>query len=229
MVDDPAALALWIHEDDGLRVAAQRRRMERCSGGGLHRHHQVDFDHDGLLDLFQSCGRVTRDTTSAWADPYAERNLLFRGLPDQRFGEVDPAGGTATDLIASSRGTAFGDIDNDGDLDVLIVNRNGQAHLLRNVIGDASTSIVLNVVGESGLPDLAAVVDGRLGDRIIHRRVAATYSYNASNDPRIHIGMGNAPEITDLVVRWSDGEIETFGSVGAGEHRTLRRGEGVLQ
>jgi hypothetical protein len=187
----------------------------------------TDFDHDGLLDLYQTNGRVARPPGGASGDPYAEENLLYRGQVDGRFAVVSPSGGTANPLIAASRGTAFGDIDNDGDIDVLVCNRDGPAHLLKNVIGDGSRSVILAVVDQLDLADLNASVTCRLGSRTIRRPVRAAYSYCASNDPRVHIGLGESDGVKDVVVQWSDGTTESFGDIAAGSRMTLRRGEGA--
>ena len=109
----------------GLRVAS--RRFTRF-GMAL-----VDFDNDGRLDLYEANGRVGLQGETFAADPYAEPNLLFRGLAGPRFEEVQPRGGTAAALIATSRAAAFGDIDNDGGVDILVANRDGSPYLLRNV------------------------------------------------------------------------------------------------
>jgi hypothetical protein len=87
----------------------------------------IDFDNDGHLDLYQSSGRVERKGHTFADDPYAEPNLLLRGGPGPRFTEVEPAGGTAQPLVHASRAAAFGDIDDDGGVDVVVVNHDGPA------------------------------------------------------------------------------------------------------
>ena len=94
----------------------------------------TDFDNDSRLDLYQANGRVMRQAVMHSKDPYAEPNLLLMGRQPPRFEPFEPRGGTVEPLIATSRAAAFGDIDNDGGVDVLVVNRDAEAHLLRNVI-----------------------------------------------------------------------------------------------
>jgi hypothetical protein len=186
-----------------------------------------DFNHDGLLDIFQSNGRVTRHSIDFSDDPYAEPNLLMRGMPNGRFEEVEPRGGVSPDLIASSRGTAFGDVDNDGDIDILMCNRDGPAHLLFNVIGDPKRSITFSVVTNSGMADLNALVTCEIGEKTVMRQVKSVFSFQSVNDPRVHIGMGNATAARNVRVRWSDGYEESFGDFDAGARSTLRKGDGA--
>ena len=99
----------------------------------------LDFDNDGRLDIYEANGRVGRQSELYSADPYAEPNLLFRGVAGPRFEEVQPRGGTSPLLIATSRAAAFGDIDNDGAIDIVVVNRDARPYLLRNVATAAGT------------------------------------------------------------------------------------------
>ncbi len=190
----------------------------------------LDFDNDGLLDLFQATGRVSRQERRFGADPYAEPNLLFgggRGGPGgTRFEEVLPRGGTVTELVAVGRAAAFGDIDNDGGVDILVVNRDGPAHLLRNVTADRGGWISFRVLGERGADALGAIVELRLGDRRISREVRTAYSYLAASDPRVHVGLGRAAGVSDVSVRWPDGTVERFGDFAGEQVWILRRGGG---
>jgi len=186
----------------------------------------ADFDHDRWPDLFQANGRVMRQAIDYSDDPYAEPNVLFRGGPSGRFEEVKPRGGTAEPVIASARGAAFGDVDGDLDLDVLIINKDGPAHLLINRAAIPDTSLLARVIDENGRDALNAWVDVRVGDRVVRREVRSAYSYCSANDPRLHVGMGDAAEAR-LRVRWRDGAWEDFGPFKPGSEATLRRGEGV--
>jgi hypothetical protein len=191
----------------------------------------LDFDNDGILDLFQANGRVAREAMSYREDDqYAEPNLLYRGGRDGRFEEVEPRGGTVELLAATSRGAAFGDIDNDGGIDVLVVNRDGPVHLLRNVVGDRGHWIMFRVLDEHGRDAIGATVTLRIGERSISREVRVAYSYCVANDPRVHFGLGPATEIGDVTVRWFDGAIERFPDIDRVDRIfTVRRGKGALQ
>jgi hypothetical protein len=193
----------------------------------------VDFDNDGLLDIYQAAGRVARQSPRYNDDPYAEPNLLLAGTrrPKKgfRFEEVEPRGGTAQLNVASSRAAVFGDIDNDGAVDVVVVNRDGPAHLLRNIAGRRNHWIAFRVLNERGADALGARVELRLAERSITREVRSAYSYCAANDPRVHIGLGGVTEVQDVSVQWPDGSREVFGAFSGDQIIALQRGTGTTQ
>ena len=183
----------------------------------------VDFDNDGLFDLYQANGRVMLAADSYVEDGYAEPNLLFRGLPDARFEEVLPRGGTATPLYGTSRAAAFGDIDGDGGMDILVVNRDGPVHLLHNRVPKRGAWIRFRVLEAHGRDAEGAEVRVRFGDRELRRDVRAGFSYLACNDPRVHVGLGAATQVEEVEVRWVDGGVDRFGPFDADRDHVLRR------
>ncbi len=186
----------------------------------------VDFDNDGYLDVYQANGGVTMSAESPTDDPFAQENLLLRGGRSGRLEEVRPRGGTTETLIHTSRAAAFGDIDNDGGVDILVVNRDGPAYLLKNVVKDSGNWIRFRVIEEHGRDALGAKLMLSLGDRRIRRDVLSTYSYLASNDPRVHVGLGEHGRVAKVEVRWLDGVTESFGDFDAGKTVVLERGKG---
>jgi hypothetical protein len=186
----------------------------------------ADFDHDGYLDLFQSNGRVTKQSETYSDDPYAEPNIVMKGTPSGRFEERSPKGGTEQPLIAAGRGAAFGDVDNDGDVDILIVNRDAPAHLLINVAEKHGNALQIRALDEHGRDAYGAAVFLNAGERPLRREIRATYSYCSSNDPRTHIGLGEADTATDVRVQWPDATVESFPDLPAGALHVLRKGEG---
>lgn len=187
-----------------------------------------DFDNDGRLDLYQANGGVRwLPTAHRKDDRYAEPNILLRGLSSGRFEEVQPRGGTAQLLIHTSRAAAFGDIDNDGGIDIVVVNRDGPAYLLRNIIADRGLWIMFRVIDEHGRDAIGATVSLTIGDRTITRDVRTAYSYCAANDPRIHVGLGQATTVQDVTVRWVDGTLQQFGCFDADQSVTLMRTDGT--
>ncbi len=187
----------------------------------------ADFDHDGDLDLFVANGHVIREEPVADpADPYAQENLLFEQRAPLSFAEVTPRGGVRPRLINCSRGAAFGDLDNDGDVDVLVVNRGARAHLLRNRIGARGHWVQFQVLDHRGSEALGARLRLRARGREQWRWVATASSYCSSNDPRVHFGLGPASVVDEVAVRWPDGALETWGSLPADRIHTLRRGQG---
>ena len=186
----------------------------------------TDFDNDGRLDLYEANGRV--DPSTAYTnDLRAEPNVLFRGTSNGKFVEIDPKGGTKQPLIHSSRGTAVGDVDNDGGLDLLVVNRDGPAYLLMNRVPNRGNWIRFKVSSREGRDAYGALVTATVGPNKINRRVQPEGSYLDSNDPRVHFGLGNEPQAHKVEVLWPSGEIEAFGDFDAGYTVHLREGEGA--
>jgi enediyne biosynthesis protein E4 len=186
----------------------------------------LDFDNDGLLDIYEANGRVGRQSEVFSSDPYAEPNLLLRGLAGPRFEELNPRGGTATLLVATSRAAAFGDIDNDGGIDIVVVNRDSRPYVLHNIVGGRGHWVLFRVVDEHGRDALGADVTMMVGAAAVRREVRAAFSYLASNDPRVHVGLGKETSVRGVTVRWPGGVRERFGDVTADKIVVLRRGSG---
>ncbi len=186
----------------------------------------VDFDDDGFLDLFIATGRVTRPPEPLADDVFAEPNLLFKGAAGGRFTEVKPRGGTEAPLLFTTRAAAFGDVDGDLALDVLLANRDAPAHLLRNVVKDRGHSISFRVLEEHGRDALGAVVTLTVGERRLTRWVRSAFGYCSASDPKVHVGLGAWARVGDVVVRWVDGSREAFDVDAVDRVVTLRRGAG---
>jgi len=186
-----------------------------------------DFDNDGNLDLYEANGRVGRQSEPYSSDPYAEPNLLFRGFAGPRFEEVTPRGGTRSLLVAASRAAAFGDIDNDGGIDIVVVNRDGGPYVLHNIVQPRGHWATFRVVDEHRRDALGAEVTMAVGAHAIRRDVRAAYSYMASNDPRVHVGLGQELIARNVIVKWPDGTRERFGDISADRVALLRRGSGL--
>jgi hypothetical protein len=185
----------------------------------------ADFNLDGFVDLFVANGRVKRVVGNVYEDnPYHEPNQLFAGT-SQGFREVHPRGGTDPILYATSRGAAFGDMDNDGDVDIIVLNRDGGAHYLRNAHDDEAW-IGFDVRTEQDRNAIAARVAVLRGERWQYRQVQTAYSYLSSNDPRVHFGLGTPGTVDDVRVRWPDGTTSSFGSFESGQFHQLKRGDG---
>lgn len=198
----------------------------KMTGFGMGFH---DFDQDGFLDLYVANGAV-----QAWqeeeafleSDRYAEPNNLFRGKGGARFEEV-PSGGTAKPLIGTSRGAAFGDLDNDGDVDVVYVDKDAPVKMLRNDAPKAGGWIGFHVRNKRGQTAIGARVGVRVGETWRYRQVEPAYSYLASNDSRVQIGLGlldgeSVKQVNEVTVVWPDGDSESFGPMEAGAYAELR-------
>jgi hypothetical protein len=203
----------------GLRVIS--RRFTRF-GVAL-----LDFNNDGRLDLYEANGRVGLQAETFAKDPYAEPNLLLRGVEGGRFEEISPRGGTAQPLIATSRAAAFGDLDNDGGVDIVVSNRDAAPHLLRNIAPDRGHWLLLRVLERTGRHAIGAVLSIAAGAKTLRRDVRTGYSYLAANDPRVHVGLGDLTKVESITVRWLDGTRERFGPFEADRIVDIRRGGGV--
>ena len=191
-----------------------------------------DYDQDGWLDLLVANGAVTVDGAqpSDSAYPYAQKNQLFRndGTGSYQMIGVDAAG-PGLDLVEVSRGAAFGDIDNDGDIDVLISTNNGPARLLLNQIGSRQHWLGVRLEGEKGRHAgiyHASVGVIREGRKPLWRRCHADGSYLSAHDSRVFFGLGPAADLKGVAVYWPDGLCEVWNDVGADQFVTLRRNSG---
>jgi hypothetical protein len=184
----------------------------------------ADFDHDGHLDLYVANGRVGKTLAPLGDDPYGEPNQLYQGLGNGQFEERLPQGGLATPLIETSRAAALADYDQDGDIDVLVVNNGGVARLLRNRVGaERGRWIMFRVLDQQGRDAIGAKVRITTANGVQWRPVQTAYSYQASHDPRVHFGLGTATAVTDVQVVWPDGSTTSFGPRPAGQVHTLSR------
>ena len=189
-----------------------------------------DFDRDGRLDLYVANGAVTRGRVP-YRDgaPYAEPNQVYRGLARDGgglvFAEVQPRGGTRPELVGNSRAAAFGDLDEDGAVDVVVVDNGERVKLL---LGRPAGGhwIGLDVRAASGAPAEGARLTIAGTRRTLQRLVSSGGSYCASSDPRVLCGLGDDPGPVEVRVHWIDGQAERFGPLAAGRKHVLVRGAG---
>jgi hypothetical protein len=186
----------------------------------------VDFDNDGELDAYVANGRVKSGQRQLDPqNPYAEPNTLVRGMGSGDFEEVKNAG-TAKSLLATSRGAAFGDLDNDGGVDVVVINRDGPVHLLRNIAAKRGGWIMFRVLNRKGNDAIGAMVRVDAGGRSRWRQVQPNEGYCSSNDPRLHFGLGTLERVDRITVRWPNGKEEAFGPFETKHLYLVREGAG---
>jgi hypothetical protein len=188
----------------------------------------VDLDNDGLPDLFMVTGGVYPEVGRVLpAYPFKTPRLVFRNLGNGRFEELIEEAGPGVAAAHASRGCAFGDFDNDGDVDVLIWNMNEPPSLLRNdVTGSGRWLKVLLVGTASNRSAIGARVTATYGGRTQAQDVTAQSSFYSVNDRRLHFGLG-AATTADLAIRWPSGATETVAGVAAGQLVVIREGSGI--
>ncbi len=191
----------------------------------------VDLDNDGFLDIFIANGHIYSEIDQfALGSTFRQPNQLYRNLGNGRFIEVTEQVGGSLLVKQSSRGVAFGDYDNDGDLDILITNLDERPVLLRTDSTNHNHWITLRLVGTKSNRDaIGARVAVQLGDRVLTAEVRSGGSYLSHNDSRIHFGLGDETRIQRLEVRWPSGLVETFGDLSADRFFLVREGQGVTE
>jgi hypothetical protein len=192
-----------------------------------------DYDHDGDLDLAVVNGRVTRgpllkntESPDYW-DHYAEPDFLFENEGSGKFREASAQAASFCGQIENSRGLAFGDVDNDGDLDLLVTNEGGRARVYRNDVPNKGHWLIVRALDPALKRDAfgAKIFVETAGARLL-RCVAPGYSYLNSNDPRVHFGLGAAAAVKSILVEWPDGAVEMFPGVVGDQIITLQKGLG---
>jgi hypothetical protein len=190
-----------------------------------------DVENDGWLDILTVNGFVqTSEAPARPGDPFPlhQRKQLFRNLGNGRFEEVTERAGPAFQLSEVGRGAAFGDIDNDGDVDVVVANNNGKVRLLINNIGSRNNWLGLRVTGKQAHRDMigARIDIVRENASAPRRRARADASYASANDPRVLVGLGPAAKAPRVRVTWPSGVVEEWTDVPINRYTTLKEGSG---
>lgn len=177
-----------------------------------------DFNNDGRVDLYETTGGVVSGPNNySETDPLAEPNLLFEQGENGRFNLVKPRGGTSELLVASSHGVAAGDIDGDGGIDLVIVNKDSPISILRNVVQDRGNWISFRVMNRHGADAIGALIELLLMDgTTMYKQVMTSRGYASAQDPRVHVGLGTM-RIKQAKIRWADGSTRTIQSPQIGK------------
>ncbi len=194
----------------------------------------LDYDNDGWLDLFEANGHVYPEVDGHdWGTTFAERPLLFHNVPDgandRRFEYVPAVKGTGLAVVTPARGAAFGDLFNDGKIDVVINPIDGPPVLLRNVNADKHHWVELKLEGGPKGPRDAtcATVYLKANGMRMRQDVLASGSYISTNDRRLHFGLGDATDAGTAEIHWPDGTRQTVRLPAADRIYTIEQGKGI--
>jgi len=190
----------------------------------------ADFDNDGFPDILVVTGSVYPEVEAKLPKyPNKSPRILFRNLGDGTFEAVANHAGPGITTPHSSRGCAFGDFDNDGDVDVLIVNMNEPPSLLRNDLQTDHRWIKVKLIGtRSNRSGIGARVRVHYAGKVQAQTLASQSSYFSCNDPRLHFGLGTA-NVADIEIFWPSGAVEKFHSVAAGQLVVIQEGRGIVE
>lgn len=179
----------------------------------------LDYDNDGWLDLFVANGHLlTNIEQFDTASTYYQPNFLYHNQHDGSFGRVE----IGLEPVRSSRGSAFGDFDNDGDIDILTSNTDDQPILLENKTGQDRNWIGLKLVGtKSNRSAIGTRVEVTAGGRSQSREVTGGSSYASANDLRLLFGIGGLTVADEITIHWPTGKVESRSNVGAGQYLTV--------
>ena len=192
----------------------------------------LDFDNDGLLDLFVANGHVypwvdQRD----WGTTWAQRPLLFHNLDGAKFTEVPAATGSGLADVIPARGAAFGDLFNDGRIDIVVNNIDSSPSLLRNVAKNGNHWITLKLLGGPQSPRDAIGAQVFLTVNGVRQRadVISGGSYGSSSDLRVHFGLGSATKVDNIEIRWPSGKKEAVVAPSVDRIWTVVEGKGIFE
>ena len=191
----------------------------------------IDFDNDGWKDLFLANGHVYPQVDKHdWGTSFAQRPLLFRNLKDGKFSLMPAVKGGGLALALKARGAAFGDLFNDGRIDVVINNLDGPPTLLRNINPDQNHWVEFRLIGGQGGPRDATGASVFLTAGGITQRedVLSGGSFASSNDPRAHFGLGQSTRIDNLELSWPGGRKEKVSVPAPDCIYTLQQGRGIV-
>jgi enediyne biosynthesis protein E4 len=205
------------------RVGVETRYV--CWGAGI-----VDLDNDGLPDIFMVTGHVYPQVERSLPEyPNKTPRAVFRNLGGGVFEELMEEAGPGVTAPHCSRGCAFGDFDNDGDIDMLVINLNEPPSLLRNDLsGKANNWLKVKLEGvKSNRSAIGARVLVHYGNKSQAQAVLSQSSFVSCNDPRLHFGLGTVPSV-DIDVFWPSGLHEIFKRIAANQLVTLKEGVGPV-
>jgi hypothetical protein len=191
----------------------------------------LDYDNDGWADLMQINGHVYPEITGHdVGQTYKNPRIVYRNMGNGQFKDVSAVMGPGMSEQFSSRGAAFGDYDNDGDVDVLVLNMNDLPSLLRNDGGNKQNWVKIKLIGtKCNRTAIGARVRVATGDHVQVDEVHSGSSVMSQGDLRLHFGLGKAHTVDFIEVKWpTTGKLERFTQVKANQIITIREGSGIV-
>ena len=191
----------------------------------------VDFDNDGWPDLFYAVGNLFPRVEQFNARyPYRGPRFLFRNMRDGTFANITADCGPGLNSAHSSRGCAFGDFDNDGDMDILVMNMNEPPSLIRADVSTRHHWLKVKLVGtKSNRTAIGARVDVLHGSRSQSQEVQSQSSYYSVNDFRLHFGLGKRAKADEVNIRWPSGRRESLKDLPGNRLVVIEEGRGVVR
>jgi len=187
----------------------------------------LDYDNDGLQDIFCANGHIYPEVDAyRFGTRYRQRNQLFRNIGGEMYVDVQQVAGPGLAVEKSSRGVSFGDYDNDGDTDILVVNLNEAPTLLENRGGNRNSWIGFLTEGtRSNRSGIGSRIRVRAGGRLWTGEVRSGGSYISQNDRRVRFGLGEIGKVDLVEIRWPDGSFQVYENLPARAYYLLRQGE----
>jgi hypothetical protein len=191
----------------------------------------LDFDNDGWKDLFVANGHVYSQIANRKLHiSYKQPKVLYRNLGNGRFEDVSARSGPAIATANLARGCAFGDLDNDGDIDIVINNMDGPPTVLRNDGGNRNSWIQIKCIGtRSNRSGIGARVRVTAGKNSQIDEVMSGSSYYSHNDLRLHFGLGRAGKVDTVEIAWPSGLKDTFKNLTSNRCYIAREGKGITE
>lgn len=191
----------------------------------------ADFDNDGLVDILTVTGNVYPEVEKFFKEyPHRSPRLVYQNMGNGRFRDVYASLGKGISEPKSSRGSAFGDFDNDGDVDVVVMNMNEPPLLLRNDLKSGNNWLSIKLIGtKSNRSAIGSRVTVRANGHLQMREVTSQSSYYSHNDLRVHFGLGSNKTVDFVEVRWPNGTVETLKGLPVNQFIILKEGSGIIR
>ena len=210
--------------DDSSRMAGFDHTRYVQWGTGF-----ADFDNDGWQDILTVTGNVYPEVEKFFKEyPHRSPRLLYQNLGNGKFKDVSANSGTGITEPRSSRGSCYGDFDNDGDIDALVMNMNEPPLLLENNLKSENNWLTIKLVGTKSNRDaIGSRLTIKNGDTKQAQEITSQTSYYSHNDLRAHFGLGSLKKVEEVEIRWASGQVEIVKNINSNQFVTIKEGSGI--